>query len=120
MSTIWYPLRTFLGDRAVRILAVSIVGVSLLQWLAVIFFIQPQEQLLLLHYSVDFGVDFAGPWHFVYRLPLLALLISVLNGFLAYLLFYIVRVYSYLLMSVGLAVQAIVSVGLTLVILLNI
>lgn len=116
----WYPLRNFFGDKAVYVISIVQVAILLAMVFVTAYFIRPQEAPILLHYSAEFGVDLSGPWTYAWRLPLLGFFIMVINGFLAYVLFYLGRPLSYFLLATTLAVEIILSVAVTLMIFLNI
>ncbi|OGI21291.1 MAG: hypothetical protein A2808_01340 [Candidatus Moranbacteria bacterium RIFCSPHIGHO2_01_FULL_55_24] len=80
---------------------------------ALLFFIQPREAPIVLHYNVYFGVDLLGVWWQAYVLPLIGIVLLLGHVFLAY-SFYKERerVAAYLLllamgfMSVGVAIAS--------------
>ncbi len=114
-----YPLRNFFGDRLVSIFVAVQLGAVLILWLIAASFVRPQDAQALLHYTVDFGVNFSGPWSYIYRIPLIGLVIVGVNMVLAYLLFYIERVYTYVLLAGASGVMGILIIDLIVLYLLN-
>lgn len=115
----WYPVRSYIADWRVSLFILVQVVLAVGMMIATAIFVQPADIPTLLHYSVDFGVDFAGPWHYVYRVPLLGAIVALVNAVLGYVLFYAERRYTYLLLSVSTAVIALLTIALVLIILLN-
>ncbi len=115
----WYPVRSYIADWRVSLFILVQIVLAGAMMISAAIFATPGEVPTLLHYSVDFGVDFAGPWHYVYRIPLLGIAITLVNAFLGYILFYVERQYTYLLLTASTAVMTILAVVLTLIILLN-
>ncbi len=116
----FYPFRNFAGDRKILTTLTVIVGLLIVLWISTMLFARPQETQFLLHYAVDFGVNFVGPWHYVYRIPILGTVIALINCFLAYLLFRIEKKYTYLLLASAIAVLLLLLFALIIIILLNI
>lgn len=46
--------------------------------------IKPTEKLLILHYSIPFGIDLVGLWYQLYYLPLVGGVIFLLNSVVAF------------------------------------
>ncbi|MEK7647720.1 MAG: hypothetical protein AAB384_01630 [Patescibacteria group bacterium] len=109
----WYPLRNLYRDSIVRWLSIVVVIGCVAQWgVAFWFATRESSSFLLLHYSVDYGIDFTGPWQYVLRIPLVSTLVFVCNSVLAYLLFYVARQYAYVLLAVSFLVLIVLSIGL--------
>lgn len=58
-------------------------------WVLLSWYIKPQSELIVLHYSVYYGVDRVGTWSEAYLLPVFGLFLLLLNTGLA--LFFIDR-----------------------------
>lgn len=115
----WYPLRNLYRDSIVRWLSILVAVGTIAQWVVTIWFAQRGSSFLLLHYSVDYGIDFTGPWYYLLRIPFMSTVIFVINSVLAYLLFYVARQYAYVLLGVSFLVLVVLSIGLGQAIYLN-
>lgn len=84
-------------------LAFWLINVSLLFTIAVIalfFFkrIKP-DPLAVLHYNIYAGIDILGPWYWLWLMPIIIFVVSILDFWLATLLWTKVRVMSYFLLT---------------------
>lgn len=52
-------------------------------WVLLLYFIEPQEEPLFLHYNIYFGVDLIGEWYRIFYVPGAALLIILVNFLLS-------------------------------------
>lgn len=49
--------------------------------------IQPTDNLLILHYTIPFGIDLLGPWYRLYEMPIAGFAIALINYVLAYIFY---------------------------------
>jgi len=54
--------------------------INLLIWLALWWKIPPSSEWLPLHYNIYFGIDWLGPWSYIFISPFLGLIIILLNA----------------------------------------
>lgn len=67
----------------IRIYLIIIIFINLLLWILVsVIDIQTEQDLIALHYNVDFGVNLIGGAGRVYIIPLIGVIIILINGFL--------------------------------------
>ncbi|MFA6307599.1 MAG: hypothetical protein WCS88_02805 [Patescibacteria group bacterium] len=83
-------------------LAFWLINFSFLSILATwfLFFIKriKYDPLAVLHYNIYSGIDILGAWYILFIIPVLVLIVSFLDFFLAVLLWTKVRVMSYFLL----------------------
>ncbi|MFH1822387.1 MAG: hypothetical protein ABH830_01660 [Patescibacteria group bacterium] len=64
----------------VRVYLIIIIGLNLFLWLAsYLIKINVSQELIILHYNIDFGVDLIGNVNKIYIIPLLSLIILIIN-----------------------------------------
>jgi len=60
---------------------------NLAVWFFLIFMVSPSVSWIPLHYNVNFGIDFLGPWIYIFIYPMIGFIIIILNSALAIKLF---------------------------------
>ncbi len=55
-------------------------------WIILIYRIPPTTSWIPLHYNVYFGIDWLGPWMYIFIYPIIGLLILLFNGILGIML----------------------------------
>lgn len=84
-------------------LAFWLINVSFVSILAtwVLFIVKniKHDSLAVLHYNIYAGIDTLGSWHWLYTIPLIILVISIIDFLLVILLWTKVRVMSYFLLT---------------------
>lgn len=69
----------------IRIYLIIIIGLNSAVWLAAYFInINVSQDLVILHYNVDFGVDLIGNVKRIFTIPVLGLLIILINTILLF------------------------------------
>ncbi len=69
----------------IRIYLIIVLGLNLAIWLAVYFInINVSQDLVILHYNVNFGVDLIGNVKRIFIIPVLGLLIILINTILLF------------------------------------
>ncbi len=66
----------------VRFVQIPLAAIALSQifvWTYTFWFIRPTEELIILHYTTAFGVDFLGPWRSLFIVPIVGLVFTALN-----------------------------------------
>ncbi len=80
--------------------------INFVNWLVLIFFLQPVDFPLILHYNVYFGVDLKGNYTKAFLIPLAGFLLTLINFWLSFYLYREKeRIASYLLLLAALMVQ---------------
>ncbi|MDD5294703.1 MAG: hypothetical protein PHP21_02165, partial [Patescibacteria group bacterium] len=65
----------------IRLYFIVLLGLNLLIWLTAYFITASVSQdLVVLHYNIDFGVDLIGSVQRIYIIPLLGLIIILVNA----------------------------------------
>ncbi len=82
-----FPLKLFLKDRWIWAGIAAAVFLNLFSWFYLGFGVKTTAESVFLHYTINFGVDLAGPWSEIFFLPILGLFLALLNFFLAYFLY---------------------------------
>ncbi|MDD5031854.1 MAG: hypothetical protein PHR36_02290 [Patescibacteria group bacterium] len=106
----------------IRLYFIVLLGLNLLIWLIAYFINKSVSQdLVVLHYNIDFGVDLIGNVSRIYIIPLLGLIIILVN---AVLIFIFSRrkdfkFFSHLLLTAALAVNLFLLIALGSVYLVN-
>ncbi len=77
------------------------------------------REYIILHYKIFFGTDFVARWFSIYLLPLVGLAVLGVTIFLQGAVYHIERRLAYALSFTALLVQALLLVGLALLIQIN-
>lgn len=56
---------------------------NLAAWVLLLIHVSPQPDLIVLHYTLSFGVDMLGRWSEAFLIPALGLILMVANTFFA-------------------------------------
>jgi len=83
------------------------IGLFLFFW----FFIKQNNIPIVLHYNVDWGVDYLGEVKSIFVLPIMGIIIILLNGFLALEFWKKNRALSYFFTAVAFLVQFFIIIG---------
>ena len=76
-------LRDFLSKPILYLPFFLACFLNLLLWLFLLVRIQPSDAWIPLHYNVNFGIDFLGPWLYIFLFPSAGFAVIVLNLILA-------------------------------------
>lgn len=82
-----FPLKLFLKDRWIWAGMAAAFFLNLASWFYLGLGIKTTVESVFLHYTINFGVDLAGPWSEIFFLPILGLFLAILNFSLAYFLY---------------------------------
>ena len=93
-------------EKTVGIPLLSALLLNLFMWAYLGWQIQPTEELLILHYTIHFGVDFLGRWLSVFVVPLVGLLFWLVNGARVWWFWNRMRILSQCVLAVTVVVQA--------------
>lgn len=73
----------YLADRLIFVsLAVSLL-LNIILWIILLNKFGVKSEVIPLHFSVVYGIDFVGPTYLVFELPILGLLVLIVNSLLA-------------------------------------
>lgn len=112
-------LNRFFKDRLVSVSLLLSLILNFIGWLILSFVFRPQPELIPLHYNIYFGIDFLGPWYWIFILPTLGLLINFINFFLASLLYRKEKIISYFLVVFSSFIQLLLLIVAGSIIFLN-
>lgn len=106
----------------IRLYFIVLLGLNLLIWL-IAYFINASvsQDLVVLHYNIDFGVDLIGSVKRIFIIPLLSLIITLINvvlvfGFSRHKDF---KFFAHLLLTASLAVNLFLLIALGSIYLIN-
>jgi len=106
----------------IRLYFIFLLGINLLIWLAAYFInASVSQDLVVLHYNIDFGVDLIGSVKRVYIIPLLGLIIILVNAVLIFIFSrrQDFKFFSHLLLTASLVVNLFLLISLGSIYLIN-
>lgn len=115
-----YPLKLYFRHAPNAVALIGSLLLNAITWAYLLWNIRPQEDLIFLHYTILFGVDFFGPWWKIIYLPLGGLAIILVNTVLGWVLFARDAFANYVLLAVCLLSQCLLLVAGVLLVLLNV
>lgn len=83
-----FPFKLFFRDKIISAFLIGAVVINLVMWVYLPLAIKPTKAAVFLHYTVHLGVDFIDSWANIFNLPFLGLIILLVNGLLAYLVYH--------------------------------
>ena len=112
--------REFFRNRIILWLLASNLILNLINWIAIIIFINRLDVGIILHYNVYFGVDEIGDWKQAFLSPIIGLILFALNMALAVYFFEKKeRIASYILLIASLMAQVNLMIAAVSVIMIN-
>lgn len=75
---------SFFTNDIVQILLITNILLCLLSLGLLGYFVRQEENIIILHYNVYFGVDIQGSWWQAYLFPLASIFFTLLHTFLSY------------------------------------
>lgn len=116
----WEFIVDLLSFFYVRMYLIIIIGLILLNWLFVyIININVSQDLVVLHYNVDFGVNLIGSVKQIYIIPLIGLIVFVINFILLAFTGKQDKFFVYLLLGAAMLVNLFLLIAITSVYLVN-
>lgn len=111
----------YLKSKIVLALLFFAIFINIADWLALVLFLRPPVgAVVILHYNVYFGVDWAGKAKQAYFLPLIGLIILVINFSLSVYFYKLKeRIAAYVLLITALAVELSLLISIISVIIVN-
>ncbi len=76
-------MKEFFKNKTIRLLMGSSLVLNIALFLFFLFFIRQSNIPIVLHYNVDWGVDYFGEIKSIFTLPLIGAIIFLINGALA-------------------------------------
>jgi hypothetical protein len=83
----FYPIKLYFKHLPHLIILPLSLALNLVNWVWLLWKIRPQVDPIFLHYNILFGVDYVGEWWRILFLPLAGLLIFLINGTIAWIIF---------------------------------
>jgi len=104
----------------VRLYLIILLGLNLLNWLAAVTISSNVSQnLVVLHYNVNFGVDLIGSVRRIYTIPLLGLIIILINFILLVLVYRQSKFIIHLLLAPAILANLFLLIAIASVYLIN-
>ena len=95
-------MKEFFKDNIIKSLLISSLALNIGLFLFFYFFIKQSDIPIVLHYNVDWGVDYFGEVKTIFVLPLVGLVIFLLNGILVLKLWLKAKSLAYFLATISL------------------
>lgn len=115
-----YPIKLYFKHWPNLIMLSLSLILNLANWFWLLWKIKPQADPIFLHYNILFGVDYVGEWWRVLFLPLAGLLIFLINGLIAWIMFSKDKFAAELLNFVSLVCEIFLLVAGALLVFLNV
>lgn len=118
------PFKEFVKkDRIIKITLILSVLFNLINWGLIYYrftrFLAGQEESMILHYNIYFGIDKIGNWTSIYYLPLIGIAILLVNLLGGYLLYHKDKLISYFFLSTALLAQILLILATFFIIVVN-
>jgi len=97
----------------------SIVFLLLVGVVLIFLRIQPSDKMLILHYTIPFGIDLVGPWYRLYEIPFAGFVFALLNFILAYIFYTKQRNVAIIIVIATVLLEVTLLVGLYLIVTQN-
>ena len=115
-----YPLKLYIRKIPVLLMAGMSIVLNLISWLWLAFHIRRSAEQVFLHYNILFGVDQIGEPSQVYRIPLAAMILLVINSVSSWILYRKDWFFSYFLLAITVIVTTFALISSILIVSLNI
>ncbi|MFH1564683.1 MAG: hypothetical protein ABIC82_02415 [bacterium] len=110
-------------DKLIKVTIFLSILFNLINWGLIYYrftrFLAGQEESIILHYNIYFGIDKIGDWTNIYYLPLIGLAILFINLLGGYLLYQKDKLISYFFLSVAFLVQILLILATFFIIVVN-
>jgi len=116
----FYLAKIYLKNFWIRLLLITALTLCLFDFWYLFTNLQFGQDNYFLHYNVIFGVDLVGSWVKLLFLPISSLLVIILNFSLAFYFFNKDKFLSYILATTVLVFEVFLTIGLMLVMRLNV
>lgn len=112
-------VNVFVHDYVVLV-ALAMTGVlHLATWAIILTKSGYAGSILILHYNIEFGVDYVGQWGALFALPLVGFLFFALDAVVAFLNYQKIKLLSYIMMYTSVVVHIILVTTALLIRFLN-
>jgi hypothetical protein len=79
-----------------------------------------QSGVVPLHYNVHFGIDFIGPWFYLFILPLTGVSTALMNALVIFVVYDRAQLVAYFLSVTTLLIQVILTASVAFILLFNV
>jgi hypothetical protein len=112
-------LRFYFQDKTIFLSTLINSFLNLGSWLVLFFFIPASKQVIFLHYTIYFGVDWIGERSKIFLIPLTGLAIFLLNLILSFLVYSKQKILSYFLVLVTIFLEILIIMENIFLIIVN-
>ena len=88
---------------------------NLAMWIIIYQRIEPTRDLIALHYTIYFGINFIGEWYKILYIPFLGIFIGCVNALFGHFLYNKNKIGSYILITSAFVIQLILLYSVHLV-----
>lgn len=110
-------------DKIVKISFILAVVLNIFNWGLIYYrfarFLAGQEESIILHYNIYFGIDKIGNWGEIYYLPMIGIVILLINLFFGYILYDKDKLISYFFLVIAVFSQIFLNLATFFIILIN-
>lgn len=99
-------VKVFYKDKIVLFLTVLTIGLLVATWLQFLWNEVEHSPITVLHYNIYAGIDIIGQWYWLYIIPGILLALSIVNFLLALWFWAKQQVWSYILLTSSLLINA--------------
>ncbi len=96
------------------ILFLAIIA-NLAMWIIIYQRVEPARDLIALHYTIYFGINFIGEWYKIFLIPFLGFFIGCVNALIGHFLYNKNKIGSYILITSALVIQLILLYSVHLI-----
>jgi hypothetical protein len=106
-------------DRFILVSFIFVLILILASFLIIPLFFRSEEEYIVLHYNIYFGISSLGPWYWLFVNPLLSLVVAIINFILAVKFYLRNKIVSYLLVGFSVSCSLVLLFALGLIIYIN-
>lgn len=115
----FYSPKLYLKDLWISVPIISVILIQIYIWWDLIANIHPDSGQIFLHYNIIFGVDLVGDWWKIFYLPLVGMGVLLVNYFLSFMFYGSDKFLARLLSFWVLFFHIFLTVGVVLLVRLN-
>ena len=111
--------KPFFKNKVLRLNLLLGLVFNVAAWGVLFWQIKEFPQLMPLHYNIYFGIDYYGPWHQVFLLPAIGLIVLFLNFFVSLFVINKEKSLAYFLLGGSTLVQFLLLLAATSLVMIN-
>ncbi|OGH68621.1 MAG: hypothetical protein A2754_01885 [Candidatus Magasanikbacteria bacterium RIFCSPHIGHO2_01_FULL_47_8] len=116
----FYSPKLYLRDWWVAVPLVVSAALQVVMWWYITSKISPTNEQIFLHYNIMFGIDLVGEWWKIFFAPIAGVAVLLINYFLSFSLYGSNKFLARLLSVFTICFQALLLVGVVIIVRLNI